>query len=136
MAAPFAFERWASIASLIAVISFLPAIDGGASAYKLLTGVGEELDAGGAIIEVGSDRGEGSTSFLSSLANTTGKSFFSIDFSDEGFCNAREVCGGCAYQVSSLPFPPPIFFLGLSSPSECPLPSLRFLKDPPLAICN
>ena len=71
---------------------------GGASAYLLLGDLAEELDREGAIVEVGSDRGEGSTVFLSALANRTGRPFFSVDFSDEGFRNARAACGSCAQQ--------------------------------------
>lgn len=41
---------------------------GGSSAYTLFGDVADELDDG-AIVEVGSDRGEGSTGFLSALAN-------------------------------------------------------------------
>ncbi len=69
---------------------------GGASAYHLLGDLAEELDRVGAIVEVGSDRGEGSTTFLSALANRTRRPFFSVDFSEEGYLNARKACGSCA----------------------------------------
>ena len=76
---------------------FVQTSSGGASAYYRLTEVVSELDAGD-IVEVGSDRGEGSTQFFSALANTTGRGFYSIDFSDDGFQNAQKVCGTCARQ--------------------------------------
>lgn len=72
--------------------------DAGASAYVLLEELEDELDKGGAVVEVGSDRGEGSTAFLSSLANRTGREFFSVDFSNEGRQNAEQACGSCAHQ--------------------------------------
>ena len=37
--------------------------------------------------------------FLSALANRTQRPFFSVDFSEEGYLNAREACGSCAHQV-------------------------------------
>lgn len=73
--------------------------DAGASAYSLLGDLLPELDSGGAIVEVGSDRGEGSTAFLSSLANKTGRQFFSVDFSQQGFENAGNKCGTCAHKA-------------------------------------
>uniref|UniRef100_A0A7S4L0L9 Methyltransferase domain-containing protein n=1 Tax=Guillardia theta TaxID=55529 RepID=A0A7S4L0L9_GUITH len=56
-----------------------------------------ELDDG-CFIEIGSDRGEGSTKFLSDLANRTNRCFYSVDFSVEGYENALATCGSCAYQ--------------------------------------
>ena len=85
--------------ALAVLVATLPsACDGGASAYHLLGEVAEELDAVGAIVEVGSDRGEGSTVFLSGLANRTRRPFFSVDFSEEGYLNARRACGKCAHR--------------------------------------
>eukprot|EP00961_Rhodomonas_salina_P012786 172207-Rhodomonas_salina.2 len=106
--------------------------DAGASAYVLLEELEDELDKGGAVVEVGSDRGEGSTAFLSSLANRTGREFFSVDFSNEGRQNAEQACGSCAHQVAIecrdittvIPFPfhplhewlcPKLFLLRLAS---------------------
>jgi len=90
----------------LASIAFLiPACEAGASAYTMLDEVVDELDAGGAIVEIGSDRGEGSTAFLSRLANSTRRRFFSIDFSTEGYSNAKAICGSCAYQVVKLTIP-------------------------------
>jgi len=84
---------------LAVLLATLPrACDGGASAYHLLGDVAEELDPAGAIVEVGSDRGEGSTVFLSGLANRTRRPFFSVDFSEEGYLNARRACGTCAHR--------------------------------------
>lgn len=80
------------------LVSFPIACDGGASAYRLLGDVADELDPVGAIVEVGSDRGEGSTVFLSALANRTRRPFFSVDFSEEGYLNARRACGACAHR--------------------------------------
>jgi hypothetical protein len=88
-----------AIALCVAIIASMPvACSGGASAYHLLSDLADELDSVGAIVEVGSDRGEGSTSFLSALANRTHRPFFSVDFSEEGFLNARAACGSCAHQ--------------------------------------
>jgi len=71
-------------------------VSGGAPFY-LLGDLEVELDTVGAIIEVGSCRGHGSTQFLSGLANRTRRSFFTVDFSEEGVRNARAACGACAY---------------------------------------
>jgi hypothetical protein len=57
-----------------------------------------DLDEGGSFVEVGSDRGEGSTAWLNHFAARTGRDFFSADFAPEGFENARRVCGSCAYR--------------------------------------
>ena len=84
---------WAAV-----LVSIPGACDGGASAYHLLGDLAEELDPVGAIVEVGSDRGEGSTVFLSALANRTRRPFFSVDFSEEGYLNARRACGACAHR--------------------------------------
>jgi hypothetical protein len=84
---------------LVSALLVIAPCDGGASAYTILDEVRSELDASGVILEIGSDRGEGSTSFLSMLANSTGRHFFSIDFSAEGYSNAQKICGMCAQQV-------------------------------------
>uniref|UniRef100_A0A7S0E7C7 Methyltransferase domain-containing protein n=1 Tax=Hanusia phi TaxID=3032 RepID=A0A7S0E7C7_9CRYP len=72
-------------------------VEAGASAYVMLEELAAELDDG-CFIEIGSDRGEGSTKFLSELANRTHRSFFSVDFSPEGYENALSTCGSCAFQ--------------------------------------
>ncbi len=94
--------RWSrsgrALLALLAAAMLPTACRGGASAYHLLGDVAEELDAGGAIVEVGSDRGEGSTRFLAALANRTQRPFFSVDFSEEGYLNARQACGPCAHR--------------------------------------
>ncbi|EKX52445.1 hypothetical protein GUITHDRAFT_161191 [Guillardia theta CCMP2712] len=59
--------------------------EAGASAYVMLEELAGELDDG-CFIEIGSDRGEGSTKFLSDLANV------------KGYENALATCGSCAYQ--------------------------------------
>ena len=87
-----------ALLAMLAAAMIPTACRGGASAYHLLGDVAEELDAGGAIVEVGSDRGEGSTRFLAALANRTQRSFFSVDFSEEGYLNARQACGSCAHR--------------------------------------
>ena len=56
------------------------------------------LCCAGSFVEIGSDRGEGSTAYLSQFAERTGRDFFSVDFAPEGVANARRVCGACAYQ--------------------------------------
>jgi hypothetical protein len=72
-------------------------VSGGAAAYKLIDE--SDLDPAGSIVEVGSDRGEGSTAWLSDLARRGGgRDFFSVDFSDEGHARARAACGACAHK--------------------------------------
>lgn len=64
-----AAARWRVALRIAVVLGWCAArCSGGASAYTLIGDVAEELDDG-AIVEVGSDRGEGSTGFLSALAN-------------------------------------------------------------------
>jgi hypothetical protein len=43
-------------------------------------------------------RGEGSTAWLHSFAARTGRDFFSVDFAQQGYENARRVCGPCAHR--------------------------------------
>lgn len=92
------FMRSALSLLMILLASRLYVTNGGAGAYTLFEGLVEEMDEGGAIVEVGSDRGEGSTQFFSRIANSTGRVFYSVDFSNEGFRRAMNVCGSCAHQ--------------------------------------
>jgi hypothetical protein len=70
----------------------------GGAPYRVLEEMADDLDAGGSFVEIGSDRGEGSTSWLSGFASRTGRDFFSVDFAPEGHENARRVCGVCAHR--------------------------------------
>lgn len=72
-------------------------VEAGAEAYRLLEELADDLDAG-SFVEIGSDRGEGSTAWLNSFAAATGRDFFSVDFSEEGFNNAQRACGPCAHR--------------------------------------
>ena len=82
---------------MMMIVCTVPGSHGGAP-YRMLEEMADDLDAGGSFVEVGSDRGEGSTAWLSSFAARTGRDFFSVDFAPEGFENARRVCGACAYR--------------------------------------
>ena len=70
----------------------------GGAPYRVLEELADDLDAGGSFVEIGSDRGEGSTAWLSGFASRTGRDFFSVDFAPEGHENARRVCGVCAHR--------------------------------------
>ena len=59
--------------------------------------------AQGDFLEIGSDRGEGSTGALAQMAAATGRGFYSVDFSPIGFARASRACGACAHQVLALP---------------------------------
>jgi hypothetical protein len=73
-----------------------PAVGG--APYRYLEDFADDLDPGGSFVEIGSDRGEGSTAWLHSFAARTGRDFFSVDFAPEGYENARRVCGSCAHR--------------------------------------
>eukprot|EP00960_Hanusia_phi_P075012 768358-Hanusia_phi.AAC.6 len=68
------------------------------SPYTALLDITGEIDRDGSFLEVGSDRGEGSTSFLASVSSQLGLDFFSVDFSQEGYENARKICSTCAHR--------------------------------------
>ena len=75
----------------------VPPVSSGAAAYKLLAEYADDLDAGN-MIEIGSDRGEGSTRWLAEFAARNGRSFFTVDFSPEGYLNGQRACGPCAFK--------------------------------------
>ena len=81
----------------LAAVLFTGRVDSGAAGYKLLAEMLGELDAGD-FVEIGSDRGEGSTAALAQMAGATGRGFYSVDFSPIGFDRARRACGACAHQ--------------------------------------
>mmetsp|Transcript_45914 Transcript_45914/g.144042 ORF Transcript_45914/g.144042 Transcript_45914/m.144042 type:complete len:379 (-) Transcript_45914:31-1167(-) len=82
---------------LLLLAILLPASRCG-SPYRILLDLVEDLDRDGSFVEIGSDRGEGSTAFLWSLSSQLGSDFFSVDFSQEGYENARRVCSECAHR--------------------------------------
>ena len=49
------------------------------SAYKLFDHFKDQFDPGHLFVEIGSDRGGGSTQYLASLARTTGNDFITVD---------------------------------------------------------
>ena len=87
-----------SARAAILLLALCAATTRGGAPYRMLEDMADELDDGGSIVEVGSDRGEGSTHWLSSFASRTHRDFFSVDFAPEGFENARRVCGACAHR--------------------------------------
>ncbi len=85
------------VVACLMLIFNLAGVDAGAEAYRLLEEIAEDMDEGG-MVEIGSDRGEGSTAWLYSFAKATNREFFSVDFSEEGFNNAERACGSCAHR--------------------------------------
>jgi hypothetical protein len=83
---------------MLLLLALCTATSRGGAPYRMLEDMADELDGGGSFVEIGSDRGEGSTHWLSSFASRTGRDFFSVDFAPEGFENARRVCGACAHR--------------------------------------
>lgn len=69
----------------------------GAAAYRLLADFEDDLDDGN-LIEIGSDRGEGSTRWLAEFAAKHHRNFYTVDFSAEGYRNGQRACGGCAFK--------------------------------------
>ena len=62
----------------------------GAKAYKLI----EQLDVSGAIVEIGSERTEGSTTFLYDFAQRKGLPFYTVDFNRDQYLNALKITRG------------------------------------------
>jgi hypothetical protein len=90
-------DRQLLLTHAVLLIISLPSADSGAAAYRLLDDFVDDLDHGN-MIEIGSDRGEGSTRWLAEFAAKTGRDFFTVDFSDEGYRNAQRACGSCAFK--------------------------------------
>lgn len=63
----------------------------GAKAYKLIEELAPE---NGAVIEIGSERTEGSTTFLSNYALENSQSFYTVDFNKEQYLNALKITNG------------------------------------------
>lgn len=72
----------------------------GARAYRLMV----NYDVEGAILEIGSDRGEGSTAFWAALAQRCRVPFYSVDFDAEAYLRARRIPGSQAYQITGEAF--------------------------------
>jgi len=76
----------------------------GAKAYTLLATINFHFKSGSTILEIGSERGEGSTLWLFNFAKEAGLNFVTVDF-DEGIYNsAREIVGSSAYLMSGEDF--------------------------------
>lgn len=74
----------------------------GAKAYQLIESL--NLDAG-AIVEIGSERTEGSTTFLAKFAKSTNRPFYTVDFNKEQYLNALKITKGQgAYNMSGEEF--------------------------------
>ena len=101
---------------LISFATFQSAICG-AAAYRLLEEYADDLDPG-IMIEIGSDRGEGSTRWLAEFAAQGGRDFFTVDFSPEGFHNAYRSCGACAFKGMGEDFLAGIVALALAAQSQ------------------
>ena len=54
----------------------------------------------GSVVEIGSDRGGGSTRALSELCENFGLKFYSVDFEEGAFLRAQEIIGDGAYQMT------------------------------------
>jgi hypothetical protein len=67
----------------------------GAAAYKLIEKYKDLIK--GDIVEIGSDRGEGSTQYLSDFSRQNNLNFYSIDFEGGAFQRARNIIGENAY---------------------------------------
>ncbi len=79
------------------IFANLTSVHCGAAAYRLLEEYADDLDPGN-MIEIGSDRGEGSTRWLAEYAAKSERNFYTVDFSPEGFHNAQRSCGTCAFK--------------------------------------
>ncbi len=62
----------------------------GSKAYKLI----ERLEIDGAIVEIGSERTEGSTTFLYNFAKSKGLPFYTVDFNKDQYINALKITNG------------------------------------------
>ena len=62
----------------------------GAKAYKLI----ESLNIEGCIVEIGSERTEGSTTFLYNFAKSNGLAFYTVDFNKDQYINALKITKG------------------------------------------
>lgn len=83
---------------IMLVVATCACVTRGGSPFLVLEEMADDLDYGGSFVEIGSDRGEGSTNWLSRFASQSGRDFFSVDFAPEGYENARRVCGVCAHR--------------------------------------
>lgn len=74
----------------------------GAKAYKLI----ENLNiSGGAVVEIGSERTEGSTTYLNDYCKSKGFSFYTIDFNKDQYINALKITNGIgAYNMTGEEF--------------------------------
>jgi hypothetical protein len=68
----------------------------GSMSYTLIREL--ELEKNGAIVEIGSERGEGSTKFISDFCREKGYDFFTVDWENGAYERAKSICGDCAYK--------------------------------------
>lgn len=76
----------------------------GAKAYSLLAAINPHLRRGSTILEIGSDRGEGSTLWFSNFAKEAGLIFVTVDFDAGVYDNARQIVGSAAHLMSGEEF--------------------------------
>lgn len=50
----------------------------------------------GIFLEIGSEQGEGSTSYIHALAESNSMPFYTVDFNEQACASARRICGPCA----------------------------------------
>ena len=70
----------------------------GARAYTFIEDHLDEIK--GTVIEVGSERNEGSTTFLYRVCRTNGIKFYTVDFNEEQYLNAKKITNGNAYNMT------------------------------------
>lgn len=76
----------------------------GAKAYALLATNNFHLKSGSTILEIGSERGEGSTLWLFNFAKEAGLNFVTVDLDEGSYNNAREIVGSSAFLMSGEDF--------------------------------
>jgi len=74
----------------------------GAQAFKIIEQLSKHITDD--IVEVGSDRGEGSTQFLKSFSDQNKNNFYSIDFDKDVYNNATTIINDNAYHMTGEDF--------------------------------
>lgn len=93
----------------------------GARAYTLIGAKDFQLRRGSTLLEIGSERGEGSTNWLFNYAQRMGLHFITVDFSRDIYERAREIVGSRAFHITGEDF------LDLGSPPS--LVSFAYLDN-------
>ena len=65
----------------------------GARAYKILNCYSIFLDKGQNIVEIGSERGEGSTKYFHQICQEKGYNFYTVDIDPKSYKNAYSIVG-------------------------------------------